>query len=322
MKILITGCAGFIGYHVAEKILNKFKSYQVFGVDNINSYYSKALKKKRVFDLKKNNKFKFLKMDISNKNYVDNFFKKHKFEIVIHMAAQAGVRYSFVNPESYIESNIKGFFNIIENSAKYKVKKFIFASSSSVYGEQKTYPFKENFELKPTNIYSFSKKLNEDFAKDLSTVTSMKIIGLRFFTIYGKFGRPDMFVFKFLRSSFKNLKFELNNNGNHNRDFTHIDDVTDIMNKLIKKKIKERYQIFNVCSNNPSSLPLLILKIKKILNIDTNVVKIRRNMADVLMTHGDNGKIKKYLKIKKFRNIFNEIKDVIEWYKKNKIYKY
>ena len=261
-------------------------------------------------------------MDISNKNYVDNFFKKHKFEIVIHMAAQAGVRYSFVNPESYIESNIKGFFNIIENSAKYKVKKFIFASSSSVYGEQKTYPFKENFELKPTNIYSFSKKLNEDFAKDLSTVTSMKIIGLRFFTIYGKFGRPDMFVFKFLRSSFKNLKFELNNNGNHNRDFTHIDDVTDIMNKLIKKKIKERYQIFNVCSNNPSSLPLLISKIKKILNIDTNVVKIRRNMADVLMTHGDNGKIKKYLKIKKFRNIFNEIKDVIEWYKKNKIYKY
>ena len=322
MKILITGCAGFIGYHVAEKILNKFKSYQVFGVDNINSYYSKALKKKRVFDLKKNNKFKFLKMDISNKNYVDNFFKKHKFEIVIHMAAQAGVRYSFVNPESYIESNIKGFFNIIENSAKYKVKKFIFASSSSVYGEQKTYPFKENFELKPTNIYSFSKKLNEDFAKDLSTVTSMKIIGLRFFTIYGKFGRPDMFVFKFLRSSFKNLKFELNNNGNHNRDFTHIDDVTDIMNKLIKKKIKEGYQIFNVCSNNPSSLPLLISKIKKILNIDTNVVKIRRNMADVLMTHGDNGKIKKYLKIKKFRNIFNEIKDVIEWYKKNKIYKY
>jgi len=241
---------------------------------------------------------------------------------VIHMAAQAGVRYSFVNPESYIDSNIKGFFNIIENSAKHKVKKFIFASSSSVYGEQKKYPFKENFELKPNNIYSFSKKLNEDCAKDLSKVSTMKIIGLRFFTIYGKFGRPDMFIFKFLKSSFKKLKFELNNNGNHNRDFTNIDDVTDIMNKLIKKKIKDRYQIFNVCSNSPSSLPLLILKMKKILNIDTKIVKTPRNVADVLMTHGDNSKIKKYLKIKKFRNIFNEIKEVIDWYEKNKIYRY
>lgn len=322
MKILITGCAGFVGYHVAEKILNKFKKCHVFGIDNINSYYSRDLKIKRVLDLKKSSRFKFLKMDISNKQHVDNFFKKHKFEIVIHMAAQAGIRYSFVNPESYIESNIKGFFNIIENSNKHKVKKFIFASSSSVYGEQKKHPFKENFELKPTNIYSFSKKINEESAKDLSTLTSMKIIGLRFFTIYGKFGRPDMFIFKFLKSSFKNLKFELNNNGNHNRDFTHIDDVTDIMNKLIQKKIKDRYQIFNVCSNNPSSLLLLISKMKKILNIDAKVVKIPRNVADVLMTHGDNSKIKKYLKIKKFRNIFDEIKDVIDWYKKNKIYKY
>jgi|TARA_B110000971_G_scaffold97173_1_gene99973 UDP-glucuronate 4-epimerase len=322
MKILITGCAGFIGYHVAKKILNRSKLYQVFGIDNVNSYYSRDLKIKRVLDLKKNSKFKFLKIDISNRGRIDNFFKKHKFEIVIHMAAQAGVRYSFVNPESYIESNIKGFFNIIENSNKYKVKKFIFASSSSVYGEQKKYPFKENFLLKPNNIYSFSKKLNEDCAKDLSKVTSMKIVGLRFFTIYGKFGRPDMFIFKFLKSSFRNLKFELNNNGNHNRDFTHIDDVTDIINKLINKTIKDRYQIFNVCSNNPSSLLLLISKMKKILNIDTKIVKISRNVADVLMTHGDNRKIKKYLKIKKFRNIFSEIKNVIDWYKKNKIYKY
>jgi UDP-glucuronate 4-epimerase len=219
------------------------------------------------------------------------------------MAAQAGIRYSLVNPKSYFESNVIGFFNILELSNQNKVKKFIFASSSSVYGDQKKYPFKENFTLYPNNLYSFTKKINEECAKDLSQLTNMKIIGLRFFTIYGKFGRPDMFIYKFLKSSFSNLIFKLNNYGHHKRDFTHIDDVTNIIKGLILKKIKKKYQIFNICSKRSINLNFLINKMSKFMKINNNIIKVKRNRADVLITHGDNSKIKKYLKIKKFKTI-------------------
>lgn len=322
MKILITGCAGFIGYHIAEKILKDFKKCKVYGIDNFNNYYSPELKNKRIINLKKYQKFNLEKIDISKKEIVKKIFNRNKFDIVIHMAAQAGIRYSLVNPKSYFESNVIGFFNILELSNQNKVKKFIFASSSSVYGDQKKYPFKENFNLYPNNLYSLTKKINEECAKDLSRLTNMKIIGLRFFTIYGKFGRPDMFIYKFLKSSLSNLTFKLNNYGDHKRDFTHIDDVANIIKGLILKKIKKKYQIFNICSNNPINLKLLINKINKITKINNKIFKVKRNHADALITHGDNSKIKKYLKIYKFKNIFNEIKEVINWYKKNKIYKY
>jgi UDP-glucuronate 4-epimerase len=322
MKILITGCAGFIGYHIAEKILKDFKNCKVYGIDNFNKYYSPELKKKRIVNLKKYQKFNLRKIDISKKEIVKKIFAKNKFDIVIHMAAQAGIRYSLVNPQSYSDSNLNGFFNILELSNQNKVKKFIFASSSSVYGDQKKFPFKENFTLHPNNLYSFTKKINEECAKDLSQLTNMKIIGLRFFTIYGKFGRPDMFIYKFLKSSFTNLKFKLNNYGHHKRDFTHIDDVTNIIKGLILKKIKKKYQIFNICSNKPINLKLLINKINKIIKIDKKIFKVKRNKADVLITHGDNSKIKKYIKIKKFKNILEEIKNIIDWYKENKIFKY
>ena len=322
MKILITGCAGFIGYHIAEKILKDLKKCKVYGVDNFNNYYSPELKKKRIINLKKYQKFNLRKIDISNKEIVKKIFNRNKFDIVIHMAAQAGIRYSLVNPQSYLESNLLGFFNILELSHKNQVKKFIFASSSSVYGDQKKYPFKENFNLYPNNLYSLTKKINEECAKDLSQLTNMKIIGLRFFTIYGKFGRPDMFIYKFLKSLFSNSTFKLNNYGDHKRDFTHIDDVSNIIKSLILKKIKKKYQIFNICSNKPINLKLLLNKMNKIIKIKNKIFKVKRNNADVLITHGDNSKIKKFLKINKFRNIFNEIRDVIYWYKKNKIYKY
>ena len=322
MKILITGCAGFIGYHIAEKILKDLKKCKVYGVDNFNNYYSPELKKKRITNLKKYQKFNLRKIDISNKEIVKKIFNRNKFDIVIHMAAQAGIRYSLVNPQSYLECNLLGFFNILELSHKNQVKKFIFASSSSVYGDQKKYPFKENFNLYPNNLYSLTKKINEECAKDLSQLTNMKIIGLRFFTIYGKFGRPDMFIYKFLKSLFSNSTFKLNNYGDHKRDFTHIDDVANIIKSLILKKIKKKYQIFNICSNKPINLKLLLNKMNKIIKIKNKIFKVKRNNADVLITHGDNSKIKKFLKINKFRNIFNEIREVIYWYKKNKIYKY
>lgn len=322
MKILITGCAGFIGYHIAEKILKDFKEYKVYGIDNLNNYYSPELKKERIINLKKYQKFNFKKIDISNKEIVKKIFNRNKFDIVIHMAAQAGIRYSLVNPQSYFESNLIGFFNILELSNKNKVKKFIFASSSSVYGDQKKYPFKENLNLYPNNLYSLTKKINEECAKDLSQLTNMKIIGLRFFTIYGIFGRPDMFIYKFLKSLLSNLTFKLNNYGNHKRDFTHIDDVVNIIKDLILKKIEKKYQVFNICSNKPINLKLLINKMKETIKIDSKIIKVKKNNSDVLITHGDNTKIKKYLKIKKFKNILEEIKIIINWYKENKIFKY
>lgn len=322
MKILITGCAGFIGYHIAEKILKDFKKCKVYGIDNFNNYYSPELKNKRIINLKKYQKFNLKKIDISKKEIVKKIFNRNKFDIVIHMAAQAGIRYSLVNPKSYFESNVIGFFNILELSNQNKVKKFIFASSSSVYGDQKKYPFKEDFNLYPNNLYSLTKKINEECAKDLSELTNMKIIGLRFFTIYGKFGRPDMLIYKFLKSSLSNLTFKLNNYGDHKRDFTHIDDVTNIIKGLILKKIKKKYQIFNICSKRSINLNFLINKMSKFMKINNNIIKVKRNRADVLITHGDNSKIKKYLKIKKFKNIIEEIKSIIIWYKENKIFKY
>ena len=321
MNILLSGCAGFIGFHVSNLIIKKYNNFKLIGIDNLNNYYSVPLKKKRLKILKESKKFKFLKLDLRDKSKLNRLFKQNKIDIVIHLAAQAGVRHSINNPKSYYESNIVGFLNIIELSNKYKVNKFIYASSSSVYGDSDIYPLKENFKIFPKNIYSASKNLNEIIANDLSKISKMKFIGLRFFTIYGIWGRPDMLIFKYLKKSFNKKTFYLNNFGNHWRDFTHIDDAINIIDKLIKKKIKNNYMIFNICSNNPINIKQLINKINMKIKIKTKIKKIQKNNIEVLDTNGDNRKIKKYLNIKKFKNIFEEIPKIIDWYDKEKIWK-
>ena len=321
MNILLSGCAGFIGFHVSNLIIKKYNNFKLIGIDNLNNYYSVPLKKKRLKILKESKKFKFLKLDLRDKSKLNRLFKQNKIDIVIHLAAQAGVRHSINNPKSYYESNIVGFLNIIELSNKYKVNKFIYASSSSVYGDSDIYPLKENFKIFPKNIYSASKNLNEVIANDLSKISKMKFIGLRFFTIYGIWGRPDMLIFKYLKKSFNKKTFYLNNFGNHWRDFTHIDDAINIIDKLIKKKIKNNYMIFNICSNNPINIKQLINKINMKIKIKTKIKKIQKNNIEVLDTNGDNRKIKKYLNIKKFKNIFEEIPKIIDWYDKEKIWK-
>jgi UDP-glucuronate 4-epimerase len=321
MNYLVTGCAGFIGYHIANSIIKKNKKARVIGIDNLNNYYSVKLKEKRIKLLEKNKRFKFFKFDLINKEKIINIFKTNKIDVVVHLAAQAGVRYSVVNPKSYFESNILGFSNIIELSHLNNVKKFIFASSSSVYGDKKKYPLKESEKIFPKNIYSASKKLNEDMAKDVSHISKMKIIGLRFFTIYGIWGRPDMFIFSFLKSIKEQKTYYLNNYGKHLRDFTHIEDVLIVINNLIKKRHKKKFQIFNVCSNKPISLKALISKIYEHTKQKSFLKKIKHNKLEVFKTHGDNRKIKNYLKLKKFRNILDELKNIIEWYKKEKIWK-
>ena len=255
------------------------------------------------------------------KKKTEEIYKKFKIHTVIHLAAQAGVRYSVINPSSYYESNILGFANIIDLSTKYNVKKFIFASSSSVYGDKKKYPLNEKEKIYPKNIYSASKKLNEDMARDVSNISKMKIISLRFFTIYGKWGRPDMFIFSFLKAVKMQKTYYLNNYGNHVRDFTHIDDVLLIINKLIIKKIIKNFQIFNICSNQPIKMNALISKMQKYIKKKAIIEKISHNKVEVFKTHGDNSKIKGYLKIKKFKNIAHELKKIIEWYEEEKIWK-
>lgn len=324
MKFLVTGSAGFIGYHITKMILENFKGSSVIGIDNLNSYYSVKLKKERIKILKNFKRFKFIKIDISDAKKVYSLFKNNKFDIVVHMAAQPGVRYSMINPKVYFSSNIEGFLNIIENCNLLKVKKFLFASSSSVYGDQKRYPLKENYNLNPNNIYSYTKKNNEDVASDLSKSKffKMKIVALRFFTIYGDYARPDMFIYKFLNFLVKKKTFYLNNYGNHKRDFTHIEDVKNIIAKLIINKKLKSYQVFNVCSSTPVSILKLSFLIQNILQLKNKIIKIQKHRADVLITHGSNIKIKKFLRIKKFRNIFNEIESVIQNYIKQKIFKY
>jgi len=321
MNILITGCAGFVGFHLSEFLSKKYKKSKIIGFDNINNFYSPILKKMRIKELKKNKNFYFKKIDLENKKKIENIFKRNKIKIVIHLAAQAGVRDSLKIPNSYFKSNFIGFMNIINISNKNKVKKFIFASSSSVYGDKKKFPLKENMDISPKNIYSATKKINEDIANDLSKISNMKMIGLRFFTIYGKFGRPDMFVFKFLNSLLNNKKFYLYNKGNHYRDYTHIDDVVNIIISLIKKKITKKFQIFNICSDDPIDLNKLVKFISNFVNIKPKIIKKKRNSIEVLKTHGDNKKILGFLKIKLARNIFFELPAIIEWYKKKQIWK-
>jgi len=322
MKVLVTGCAGFLGYHICDELLKINNSTSIIGIDSINDYYSQGIKKKRLKDLKENKNFLFYKIDISNKKKLKKIFNDHKFEIIIHLAAQAGVRHALKDPESYLDSNIKGFLNLVDNLKTNTVKKFIFASSSSVYGEGKKFPQSEEMKPKPINIYSSTKLLNEEIIRDYSNISKIKFIGLRFFTIYGSHGRPDMFLFKLLKSIFKKNSFYLNNYGNHLRDFTHVDDVKMIIKKLIDKKIKTKFQIFNVCSNNPISVLKLTSDVSKITSTNPKIVKIKRHKADVLKTHGSNIKIKKYLNIKSFRNIFEELLPIVNWYRDKKFYKY
>ena len=322
MKILVTGCVGFLGFHICDDILNKNKKSTVIGVDNINNYYSPKIKKKRLQVLKRHKKFFFKKVDISNEDKIKKVFNHNKFDLVIHMAAQAGARHAFKDPGSYLDSNIKGFLNLVDNLKDNNVKKFIYASSSSIYGDAKKFPLTEESKANPINIYSSTKLLNESIIKDYSDISNIRFISLRFFTIYGSYGRPDMFLFKLLKSTFNRQKFYVNNYGNHFRDFTHVDDVKMIIRKLINKKIKKKFQIFNISSNKPINILKLISAVSKITLINPKIIKIEKHKADVLKIHGSNIKIKKYLNLKSFRNIYNELLPIVKWYKDNKFYKF
>lgn len=313
-KILITGVAGFIGYSIATDLLN---NYKVYGIDNFDNYYNTKLKKKRLNILKKNSNFHFKKIDITNTKNMKNFLSKNDFTIIIHLAAQAGVRYSLLNPQKYYNVNVKGFNNLLENLNCKKIKKIIYASSSSVYGDTNKFPVDEKQIVSPKNPYGISKKINEDTATIFSQKLKVSFVGLRFFTIYGEWGRPDMFILKFLQKKLLGKMFYLNNNGHHYRDFTYIQEVVKIVNRLIKLKMEKKNYIFNVCT----SKPIYIKNLSKVLSKETKYSKIKNikiNKADVLKTHGNNKKLIKFIGKIEFTNFKVGLQNTLEWFNNNK----
>ena len=315
MKILITGIAGFIGFNFAKFLIEK--KYKIIGIDNLNDYYDVNLKKRRLKQLFNLKNFKFYKVDLIEKKKIKEIFKNNNIDFIFHFAAQAGVRYSIDHPAKYIDSNILGFYNLIENIKNFKIKRLFYASSSSVYGENKNFPLNEKEHIFAKNIYGLSKKINEEIGFIFNKYYNTKLIGLRFFTVYGEWGRPDMMMMKYIDCFYKKKIFYLNNYGNHSRDFTYIGDVVNILYLLLKKHKKLKgYDLFNICSNKPINLKKIISFMKK-NKICPKVKKVSLQKADILKTHGDNKKLLKSIKYKKFSDWKSSVQKTIVWYQKN-----
>ena len=320
MKILITGVAGFIGFSLAKTLLAQ--NHYVYGIDNLNNYYDVRLKKKRLLFLRNNykNKFIFSKIDISVSKKINKYFTKKNFDKVFHFAAQAGVRYSLTHPEKYLNSNLVGFSNVIFNCKRKKIKNFIYASSSSVYGGIKKIPFRESDKVSsPLQYYAATKISNEAIAESYSKLYKIKFIGLRFFTVYGPWGRPDMALFSFVKNIFNNKFINVYNKGNHFRDFTYIDDATRMTIKVSKSNkyfnTKNYHRILNIGTGNP--VPL-----KKYLNIIENEVGKKAKIKYLKIQKGD--MIKTYACVKRLKSIVDinkrvslkkGISNFVEWYK-------
>jgi UDP-glucuronate 4-epimerase len=325
MKIIVTGSSGFIGMSLCIRLLKL--RHEVVGIDNMNNYYDVNLKKKRLKELKKFKNFKFIKVDIKNKQLLENKLKRFKPEIIINLAAQAGVRYSIKHPQNYVDSNITGFLNILEIAKKNKVKHLVYASSSSIYGDNNKFPFneKENTD-KPLSIYGVSKKTNELMAYSYSSLFGIPTTGLRFFTVYGPWGRPDMALFIFVNQILNKLPVNLFNYGKMVRDFTYIDDIVEgilrVMKKipsrknLNKKKNKKfvPHQILNIGNNNPQKVINFIKAIENNLKIKANIKFTKIQLGDVPKTHSSTKKIKSWIGFKPKTTINFGIKKFIEWY--------
>ncbi|WP_440931801.1 SDR family NAD(P)-dependent oxidoreductase [Candidatus Pelagibacter sp.] len=329
MKILVTGSAGFIGFHLCRKLLKN--GHNVIGVDNLNKYYDVNLKKRRVQILKTNfkNKFIFKKIDISKKKEFKPLVKI-KFDIIVNLAAQAGVRYSLENPQAYIDANLIGFFNVLEFSKMKKIKHLLYASTSSVYGANENFPYKErNSADNPIQLYAATKRSNELMAHSYSHLFNLPTTGLRFFTVYGPYGRPDMALFKFTKNILNNKKIEVYNYGNHYRDFTYVDDLVDTIAALIieipkKKKWNKKkpdpssstapFEIYNIGNNNPIKLTKYIEILEKVLGKKAKKKYLKLQAGDIKKTFADNTKIKKIYS-KKFTDVNEGIKKFVTWYR-------
>lgn len=317
MNILVTGAAGFIAMHVINKLCKD--NFKVIGIDNLNNYYDVNLKKDRLKKLKKNHNFKFYKIDLCSKKRLDNLFKKNKINLVINLAAQAGVRYSLINPDSYVKSNIIGFLTLLNICKKYKCKKIFYASSSSVYGDQTQKILSEKMNVnKPKSIYAASKILNENLAAVFFDNFKMSFIGLRFFTVYGPWGRPDMSLLIFIKNIFNSRPIEVYNWGKMVRAFSYIDDITESITRLIKKNYKQKKpinEVYNIGNQKEISLEKYIKIIEKILGKKAIKRYKKIQTGDVISTKPNLKKLENKTNFRPNTSFNYGIKKTIEWYK-------
>ena len=313
MKILVTGGAGFIGFHVAKALLKRGDSVVI--VDNFNNYYDPKLKYARINQIKKNKNLKVYKIDISNSKKLEKVFKKHKFNKICHLAAQAGVRYSLKDPLKYEKWNNIGTLNILEMAKQYKIKDVVYASSSSVYGGNKKIPFSETDNVdKPVSFYAATKKTNELYAYAYNNLYGINCTGLRFFTVYGPWGRPDMALFKFVKNIIEGKTIEVYNYGKMKRDFTYVTDIVQGVIKSIDKPFS--YEIINLGNNKPVELMKFINIIEKAVGKKAKKKMMEIQPGEVLITYADIKKAKKLLGYNPKTNIEKGVKEFVEWYKK------
>ena len=314
MSILITGVGGFIGFHTAIFFLKK--KIKIIGVDNLNNYYDVKLKNARLNQLKKFKNFTFLKKDIQDKKIFKDL-KTEKINCIINLAAQAGVRHSLKDPYTYINSNILGHLNLLELAREFDITKFIYASSSSVYGGNKVFPFSiEQRVDNPISLYAASKKSTELISECYSHLFNIQCIGLRFFTVYGPWGRPDMATFIFTKKIIEKSPIEIFNYGKMERDFTYIDDIVSGIYGSYKIKKKFKHKIYNLGNNNPEVLIDFINLIEKTLGIKAKKKLLPIQPGDVKKTFADIKESKKDLNFNPKTKITEGIPKFINWYKK------
>jgi UDP-glucuronate 4-epimerase len=331
MKILVTGAAGFIGFHTCIKLIDQ--GHEVYGIDNINNYYDPKLKFDRLSELgfnktkatifkkevqsSKYERLRFSRIDLVDDISIDNLFEVEQFEVVCNLAAQAGVRYSIENPKAYIDSNISGFLNILEGCRNHNVKHLVYASSSSVYGENKKVPFEitDNVDY-PISLYAATKKSNELMAHTYGHLYGFKTTGLRFFTVYGPWGRPDMAYYIFTEAISNNQPIKLFNNGKMERDFTYIDDIVSGVTKIIEKNIdlREHYKIYNIGNNKTESLIDFITAIEKAIGKKAIKEYLPMQLGDVPRTYADINNLLKDYNYKPSTTISSGLELFVNWY--------
>jgi UDP-glucuronate 4-epimerase len=328
-KVLVTGAAGFIGFHLSQKLLQL--GYQVIGIDNLNDYYDVNLKKARLATLQQQPDFTIHNFDLTDKKQLDGLFETHQFPYVVNLAAQAGVRYSLINPYAYLESNLHGFLNILEACRHHKTKHLVYASSSSVYGANKKMPFSVHQNVDhPISLYAASKKSNELMAHTYSALFNLPTTGLRFFTVYGPYGRPDMALFIFTKAILEGKPIDVYNHGKMKRDFTYVDDIVESISRLVPHVAKPNaewsgmtpdpatsfapYRVYNIGNNSPVELMQFIETIEKKLGKKAikNLMPIQE--GDVPETFADVEDLMREVDFKPSTPIETGIGRFVDWY--------
>ncbi len=329
-KVLVTGAAGFIGFHLSQLLLKQ--GYQVIGIDNLNDYYDVNLKYGRLEILEKEDNFKFYKIDLKDKEDIDSLFEKYCFDYVINLAAQAGVRYSLIKPYSYVDSNLIGFVNILEACRHYPVKHLLYASSSSVYGGNKVAPFSTEHQVDhPVSLYAATKKSNELMAHAYSHLYKIPTTGLRFFTVYGPWGRPDMAYFSFTQDILSGKPINVFNYGKMERDFTYIDDIVEGITRLLpltpkansewdetKDKLSESfapYKVYNIGNNQPIQLETFISVLEDKLGQKAERNYMEMQPGDVVRTYADTTDLEQAINFKPKTTIEEGLGKYVEWYR-------